>query len=157
MEKTQDEPQGLDFPAALETGMEAILLVDDEPTIVRLEQQMLERLGYRITAFTNSMAALEAVRRHPEAFDLVMTDMTMPVLTGDQLAREILAVRPDLPIIMCTGFSERIDRKKAEALGIRGFLMKPVVKADMARMVRTVLDADNESNSKQSAVTKAFQ
>ena len=157
MAKTQEEPQGLDFPAAVETGTEAILLVDDEPTIVRLEQQMLERLGYHVTAFTNSMAALEAVRRHPEAFDMVMTDMTMPVLTGDQLASEILAVRPDLPIIMCTGFSERIDRKKAEALGIRGFLMKPVVKADMARMVRTVLDADNESNSKQSAVTKAFQ
>jgi len=71
---------------------------------------------------------------------LVLSDMTMPQMTGDRLACKLIAIRPDIPIIICTGFSERLNQEKAEVLGIKGFLMKPVVKSDMAKMVRNVLD-----------------
>jgi len=122
------------------TGDEHVLLVDDEPAIARLETQMLEQLGYRVTSRVSSTEALEAFRANPEAFDLVLTDMTMPDLTGDELAHEILALRPELPVIICTGFSERIDADSATAMGIRAFLMKPVLRLDMARAIRDAID-----------------
>ena len=122
------------------TGHERILLVDDEEPIVRVQKQMLERLGYRVTERTSSFDALEAFRANPDAFDLVVTDMTMSGMTGDQLARELISIRPDISIILCTGFSERINQEKAAAIGIHGFLMKPVVRSEMAGMVRKVLD-----------------
>ena len=123
-----------------ETGTERILLVDDEPAAARLEKLMLERLGYEVTSRLSSLEALEAFKAHPRAFDLVLSDMTMPGMTGDRLARELMAIRPEIPVILCTGFSERISEEKAEALGIKGFLMKPVLKSALARMVRKVLD-----------------
>jgi PAS domain S-box-containing protein len=123
-----------------ETGTERILLVDDEEPVAKLEKQMLERLGYRVTSRINSVAALEVFGAKPAAFDLVVTDMTMPNMTGNQLARELISIRPDIPIIICTGFSERISKEKAPDFGIKGFLMKPVVKSEMAKMVRKVLD-----------------
>ncbi|BBO81800.1 hypothetical protein DSCO28_23660 [Desulfosarcina ovata subsp. sediminis] len=121
-------------------GNERILLVDDETSIVRLEKQMLERLGYTVTTFTSSAEALEAFRTNPRLFDLVVSDMTMPKMTGDQLARKLTALRPDIPIIICTGFSERINQENVTAFGVKGLLMKPIVKSEMAKMVRTVLD-----------------
>jgi PAS domain S-box-containing protein len=121
------------------TGTERILLVDDEEPIVRMEQMMLEKLGYHVTARTSSVEALEAFKANPSAFDLVLTDMTMPNIIGTQLAEKLLSIRPDIPIIICTGFSEKTSEAKARANGIRGFLMKPVVKSDMAKMVRKVL------------------
>ena len=117
-----------------------ILLVDDEVPIVRLEEKMLSRLGYTVSAHTRPATVLAAVAADPHAYDLVITDMTMPVMTGDELARQLLSIRGDLPIIICTGYSERMDPAKAESIGIRGLLMKPVVKADMARLIRRVLD-----------------
>jgi CheY-like chemotaxis protein len=123
------------------TGTERILLVDDEEPIMRLEKQMLEKLGYRVDAFQRSLDALEAFRAAPEAYDLVITDMTMPNMTGDRLSQNLIAIRPEIPILICTGFSERLNRQKAEALGIKGFLMKPVVKSDLTRMIRDTLDA----------------
>lgn len=127
-----------------ETGTESVLLVDDEVVIARLETQMLERLGYRVTARTSSVDALGVFAANPSGFDLVLTDMTMPNMTGTELAQKILSIRSDIPIIICTGFSERTNEKKAKAKGIRGFLMKPVAKSDMARMVRHVLDQIRE-------------
>jgi len=121
-------------------GRERILLVDDEEAIARIQKVMLERLGYQVEAKTNSTAALDAFSRNPNAYHIVITDMTMPGMTGDQLATKIHAITPDQPIIICTGFSERLSPKKAEALGIRGFLMKPVTKSDLAHLVRSVLD-----------------
>ena len=121
-------------------GNERILLVDDEEAIVNLEKLMLERLGYHVTERTSSSDALKAFQANPSAFDLVISDMTMPNMTGDQLAKELISVRPDIPIIICTGFSERIDKEKAEAIGVKGLLMKPVVRSEMAKMVRKVLD-----------------
>jgi CheY-like chemotaxis protein len=121
-------------------GNERILLVDDEEPIAYLEKTLLERLGYQVTAHTGSVDALETFKTHLDQFDLVISDMTMPNMTGDELARQLIAIRSDIPVIICTGFSERIDQNKAAAMGIKGFIMKPIVKADLARMVRKVLD-----------------
>ncbi|MFH0729561.1 MAG: PAS domain S-box protein [Pseudomonadota bacterium] len=139
MEKTTESTMP-DVAAVYETGTERILLVDDEEAIARLETQLLERLGYRVTARTSSADALEAFEANPSAFDLVLTDMTMPNMTGTQLAAKLFSIRPDIPIVICTGFSEKTSEEKAKANGINGFLMKPVVKSEMAKMVRKVLD-----------------
>ncbi len=122
------------------TGNESILLVDDEESIARLEAQVLTRLGYNVTFYVSSREALEAFEEHSTGFDLVITDMTMPDMTGDQLSRAILSIRPDMPVIICTGYSERLNEERAEQIGVKGFLMKPVTKSDMAVMVRNVLD-----------------
>jgi CheY-like chemotaxis protein len=137
IKKTPD-PKSSDFKIDIQTGHEHILLVDDEPAIARLVQLILERLGYTVTVRLNSIEALEAFKEKFEKFDLVISDMSMPHMTGDQLAREIKKISPDIPIIICTGFSERIN--KAKDIGVSGFLMKPVVKSDMATMIRKVLD-----------------
>ncbi|NDY73213.1 hypothetical protein DO021_04055 [Desulfobacter hydrogenophilus] len=122
------------------TGSEKILLVDDEPAIANLEKQMLEKLGYSVSKRVSSTDTLDAFRANPDAYDLIISDMSMPHLTGDQLALEILKIRPDIPIIICTGFSENISKEQALGIGIKGFLMKPVAKADMAIEIRRVLD-----------------
>jgi len=127
--------------AKLETGHEHILLVDDEEPVIRLEKQILERLGYQITSCSSSLDAVDIFRSNPNAFDIVITDVSMPDMTGDQLAKEILSIKPDIPIIICTGFSERITKEQAETIGIKGFLMKPIAKSDIAHEVRKVLDA----------------
>lgn len=121
-------------------GHEHILLVDDEEAIAKLEKQMLERLGYKVTMRVNSLEALQAFKNKPGSFDLVISDMTMPNMTGDMLAREVMAIRPNIPIIICTGFSERLDQEKAAIIGIKGFLLKPIIKSDMGKIVRKVLD-----------------
>ncbi|MCK9295855.1 MAG: PAS domain S-box protein [Desulfobulbaceae bacterium] len=124
----------------LPTGTEHILIVDDEEKMVQIEEKMLVNLGYTVTAVTSSMEALRLVKDRPQTFQLVITDMTMPKMTGAELARQLLQIRPDLPIILCTGFSEQIDGDKAKAMGIRRFLMKPVKKKELAEMLRSALD-----------------
>ncbi len=129
-------------------GNESVLIVDDEPVIVRMVSQMLQRLGYKVTFRTSSTEALEAFRASPDSFDLVVTDMAMPRLTGIQLATEIVKIRPEIPIILCTGFSEKLTEEKVASLGIKGILMKPVGKWDIAQKIRKVLDgARNEAES----------
>jgi len=123
----------------VEGGKEQILLVDDEEQIVRMSQQMLKKLGYHVTARTSSIETLEAFRAAPDKFDLVITDMTMPNMTGVQLAKKLFNIRPDIPILICTGFSEKISEHKAKAMGIRGYVMKPVVKSELAKKIREVL------------------
>ncbi|MBN1841088.1 MAG: response regulator [Deltaproteobacteria bacterium] len=118
-----------------------ILFVDDEEQIVRMGQQMIERLGYSVTARTSSGEALEAFRYEPEKFDLVITDQTMPNMTGAELAQKLMGISPDIPIILCTGFSEVMPEEKARAIGIREYLMKPVLAHDLGRAIRRVLDA----------------
>jgi PAS domain S-box-containing protein len=120
-------------------GNERILYIDDEEIQVRSLQHMLERLGYRITGKTDPREALEAFRKEPDAFDLVITDQTMPDLTGAQLAREFLRLRPDLPIILTTGFSETIDEEGARALGVRDFALKPLNMRDLTERIRRAL------------------
>ena len=124
----------------LPTGTEKILCVDDELPIAKMNRQVLEGLGYSVTVRTSSIEALELFRLKPDAFDLVITDMTMPNMTGDKLAVEVMDIRPDFPIILCTGYSNRMSEETADKLGIRAYLHKPVNKADLAQMVRKVLD-----------------
>ncbi len=105
-----------------------------------MERQMLENLGYRVTARTDSQEALDVFAKHPHDFDLVITDMTMPYMSGDQLAQKMLDIEPNIPVILCTGFNEVITEEKALAMGIQKFVMKPVVKNDLATTIRSVLD-----------------
>jgi len=127
-------------PAVVPTGKERVLLVDDEIALSDMAACMLENLGYHVTAATDSGEAFELFRSNPHRFDLVITDQTMPRLTGAELAKQILSLRPDIPIILCTGFSDLVDRESAEAIGIRAFMMKPVTLANLAETVRKALD-----------------
>jgi PAS domain S-box-containing protein len=127
-------------PASLPRGTERVLLVDDEEDLVVIGSEMLQRLGYRVTAITVSSDALETFKQDPFRFDVVVTDYNMPGLTGDRMAREMLSVRRDTPIIVCTGFSEVFDQQRAQALGIRQILMKPVTMQAIAQAVREVLE-----------------
>lgn len=139
-------------PRHSHSGTESILVVDDESIIANLISDILARRGYRVTTLTSSLGALETFRRQPHGFDLMVTDMTMPKMTGDHLTGEILAIRPDLPIIICTGYSERIDSQKAVDIGAKGLLLKPVSKADLTRMIRNVLDNEKPSKQKLAAL-----
>ncbi len=130
-----------------ETGTEKILLVDDEEPVAQIEKEMLERLGYQVSKRTSSTEALKAFQANPNKFDLVITDMTMPNMTGDKLAGELLLSRPDIPIIICTGYSERLNKELARDIGVKCFLMKPVVRSELARTVRDVLDKSDKSKS----------
>jgi signal transduction histidine kinase/ActR/RegA family two-component response regulator len=123
------------------SGNERILLVDDEPQIVDMEKQILERLGYRVTARTSSAEALETFTQQPHQFDLIITDMTMPHMTGDRLARKIWETRPGIPVILCTGYNEMITEDKAIAMGIRRFLLKPVDKDELAATIRSAMSS----------------
>ena len=122
-------------------GSEHVLFVDDEVVLVDMGERMLSALGYRVTAVANGPEALKTFRENPGDFDLVITDMTMPGMTGAELSREILKIKPGFPIILCTGFSEIISEGEAKAMGIRRFLMKPVFLDTLAGEIRTVLDA----------------
>ncbi len=133
-------PESVIQTRELPHGNERILIVDDEPTIVDLMLRMLDSLGYTTTAFTSSVKALEAYTDNPGSFDLLITDMTMPDLTGAVLAKKILTIRPDLPIILCTGFSELMDEEQAKSLGIMEFILKPILKNQLAITVRKVLN-----------------
>jgi len=124
----------------LPTGGERILVVDDEPPIAKMIGKILGSLGYKAVIRTESAEALELFRSGPEHFDLVMTDMTMPIMTGDLLATEMLRIRPDLPVILCTGYSSRVTDGTMAEIGIKAFLLKPIVKKELARIVRKVLD-----------------
>ncbi len=133
------EARAEEAPAPYPKGSERILFVDDEDIQVRAMSRLLEHLGYRVTGMTDSRAALEAVRRDPGAFDLAILDQTMPNLSGAELAREALALRPGMPIILCTGYSEAIDEEQALAMGVRAFMLKPFSARDIAVAIRRVL------------------
>jgi len=121
-------------------GTERILIVDDETATVMMLSEMLKSLGYHVTAITGSMDALKIFQNASSEFDLIISDMTMPEMTGEELSRKILNIRPDIPIILCTGYSHHIDKEKALKLGIKEYLMKPVMKRKLAETIRRVLD-----------------
>jgi len=123
---------------------ERILVIDDEESILDLMKIMLEGLDYNVVTQINSMKAIKLFQENPYDFDLVITDMTMPHMTGLELVKQLLAIRPKMPTILCTGFSETAYEEKFGGLGIRVFLMKPVLRADLARAIRKVLDGDPE-------------
>ena len=134
----EEEPETI---SEVPHGSERILLVDDEPQVVATVSQTLRRLGYKVVGNTNSRKALNTFINHPERFDLVITDQAMPELTGVDLARNMLEVRKDLPIVLITGYSEAVSPEKAKSAGISGFVMKPLVKRELAETVRRTLDS----------------
>ena len=121
------------------SGTERILVVDDELAIVKMFAQMLEQLGYSVTTRTSSIEALELFRMKHDGFDLVLTDMTMPNLTGDKLSIELMKIRSDIPVILCTGYSKKISDETASEIDIKAFNYKPMLNADLAETVRKVL------------------
>jgi len=138
-EKVQQETNA---GMSIQGGTEHILLVDDEEEILTMGTKILERLGYQVTSFAHSIEALEAFSVNPDEFDLIITDMTMPNLSGDKLSTELIKIRSDIPILLCTGFSETISEKNAASLGIKGFLFKPIVMKELAQKIREVLDGN---------------
>lgn len=137
--EAEAEPEA-EGQAAFPTGTERILLVDDEPSLVITAERALRRLGYEVTAKTSSIEVLELFKSESDRFDLVITDMTMPHMTGVELSKEIMSIRPDIPIILCTGHSERIDEGRAKKMGLKAYAMKPLLVSDLAVTVRKVLD-----------------
>ncbi|MBN2040219.1 MAG: response regulator [Spirochaetes bacterium] len=120
-------------------GNESILIVDDEPILVNMQQNTLLSLGYRVTSTTSAIDALNIFSSDPDKYDLIITDMTMPEMTGDKLSEELLKKRPDIPIIICTGYSSLINPEKADKIGIKKYLMKPVSKRQISHAIREVL------------------
>ncbi|MFC1592251.1 ATP-binding protein, partial [Thermodesulfobacteriota bacterium] len=131
-EETKDAP--------LLKGTERVLLVDDEKTIIEVTQRLLSKIGYDVTAVKSSPQALALFKDDPEAYDIVITDQTMPKMTGFQLAQELLRLRPDVPVILCTGYSETVTEQKATQAGVKALLMKPLKKEQITKTIRTVLD-----------------
>jgi PAS domain S-box-containing protein len=135
-EKSVDETQTTD---GVSLGKETILVVDDEQAITDMTQKVLEKIGYRVETSLNPLTALDLFQSKPDTFDLVITDMTMPQMTGAKLAQKLKEIRSDIPVIICTGHSSLIDEEKATQLGIDGYLMKPVFMAKLAKEIRKVL------------------
>ena len=132
--------QKFDCDGPLTGGQEHILIVDDEQMIVDMEKSMLEKMGYQVTARTSSIEALYAFEASPDKFDLVISDMTMPQMTGLQLSKGLKKIRHDIKIVLCTGFSEQLNEKTAHQLHLDGFIMKPVIMAELLNLIRKVLD-----------------
>jgi PAS domain S-box-containing protein len=126
-------------------GTERILFIDDEEILLEVGRSMLERLGYRVTVRKNSLEALHTFQNHPDQFDLIITDQTMPGMIGSDMAQRMLQLRPDIPIILCTGYSNLISEEKAKSLGIKGFALKPLTKKNIASIIRKVLDQGSTS------------
>ena len=124
------------------SGGARILIVDDEPIVAQMEKKMLERIGYEVTSRVSSVEALEAFRINPRKFDLVITDMAMPGMAGDKLAAELIKIRADIPVLLCTGFSQKIAEDKADNIGIKGILMKPVIFKELADKVKKLIEGD---------------
>jgi PAS domain S-box-containing protein len=125
---------------ALPTGNETILCVDDEQPLIELGKSMLKKLGYRVETRILPLEAIEVFKAAPDKFDLVISDMTMPAMTGVSLAKKLMEIRPEIPVVICTGYSEQIDESRAKELGIKGFLMKPFTIRELSKTVRQVLD-----------------
>jgi signal transduction histidine kinase len=136
IEKPKTEENVTSYP-----GKEAVMLVDDETDILISQEKFLTSLGYKVSSFENGQSALQAFLNHPHSFDLIITDMTMPRISGDKLSREILKIKPDIPIILCTGYHETFTREVALELGIRKYVPKPIEVALLSKMIRDILDA----------------
>lgn len=140
LESRSDDPEPIKTQQPAPRGSERILLVDDEADISTMLTNMLKRLGYSVTAHNSSSEALEMFRKNQDQYDLVISDMSMPEMTGIELGKEILSIRPSIPVILCTGFGDKDSEKQALDAGIRSILTKPVSRSEMAKTVRQVLD-----------------
>lgn len=142
-----ENPRSFNSSATITGGNERILFIDDERMITYMHREVLERLGYQVVSISNSIEALDLFRNDPEIFDLIITDQGMPGLTGIELAKQILKIRPDIPVILCTGYSETVTRQDALKIGIKEFIIKPIIKREIAGVIRKVLDM--HSNKKE--------
>ena len=129
--------------AVIPKGNESILFVDDEEMLVQLEREMAESFGYKVTIANSSWKALEIFESHKDKFDLIITDQTMPGMTGVELAKEIWKIHPDIPIILTTGFSYVVDEDQTRDMGFSGFLKKPINREVLVSTIRKVLDRKN--------------
>jgi PAS domain S-box-containing protein len=136
-----------DIDNVLTGGGERLIFVDDEMSLVKISSKLLRNMGYEVSAFTNSPDALQAFREEPDSYDLIITDMTMPVMTGARLAQEAKQIRPDIPIILCSGFTEGLDEKTAGEMGICAYLTKPVLQNDLANTIRKALESVPDKDS----------
>jgi CheY-like chemotaxis protein len=127
---------------SMTNGKERIVFIDDEPMLVDANVDWLRSLGYDVTGYSSSIEALHYIRQHAHDIDMVITDQTMPGVTGTELVREALAIRHDLPVILCTGYSREINSEQAADLGISRFLMKPYRSQEISRIIREVLDKE---------------
>ena len=125
---------------AVPQGHEQVLIVDDEASLLITCREMLEKLGYGVNACADPLEALEQFKQNPAQIDLVITDMTMPRMTGEKLGQELLKIRPDLPIIIATGYSKRINEESALEMGFKGLIMKPLDRRNLAKAIREALD-----------------
>ncbi len=146
--EAQDKKEAPARSWQLSAGQGRILFVDDEENLVTMAERYLGTLGYEVRAHTSSSRALEAFQADPDGFDLLITDLTMPQMSGDQLAVRVREVRPDLPIILCTGYSERFTRESAKELGIQAFVMKPFKIRDLAEEIETIIKSDERVRSR---------
>lgn len=135
----KDDETLLDQEAECPKGHESILLVDDELAVVKSIGRILESLGYKVTERTSGIEALELFRAKPQDFDIVITDLTMPNMTGELLAQEIMTIRPETPVLLCSGYRNKITDEAVANFGIKNFISKPLVKKDLAQMVRRLL------------------
>jgi len=141
-EQTSEPQNSIYDDVKLTTGKGKILLVDDEPKIVNWCSQVLIRLGYRVTGFMNGMDALEKFKQDSNGFDLILTDLAMPQMTGLELVKQIKEIRSDIPVILCTGFSDGLTNQKIQACGISAMVMKPMIAGELAQVVANFLDAN---------------
>ena len=139
--KHEEVPESADYSAPPPTGNESILFVDDEENLAVLGRRMLERLGYQVTSETSSVAILEILKSDPNSFDLLITDQSMPDMSGLELIGEVLKIRPDMPIILCTGYSSKVSEENVKKMGVRELVMKPYEKKLLAEAIRRALDS----------------
>jgi PAS domain S-box-containing protein len=137
-----------DTDGSVSLGFERVLVVDDEKVLAEMTQQMLESHGYWVESYTDSRKALDQFKADPYRYDIVLTDMTMPDMSGDQLAKEMLKIRPEIPIVLCTGFSEKISEEEASAIGVRAFALKPLVSKELVRILRGALNKTEDKKEK---------
>jgi len=137
------ETEKIQIGESVQTGAEHILLIDDEEAILTMEKEMLERLGYMVTPVADSIEALEVFRRSPDTYDMVITDLAMPTMPGNKLSTELIKIRPDISILLCTGFSETMSKETVSVLGIKDVLLKPIVMKDLALKIREIVDETN--------------
>jgi CheY-like chemotaxis protein len=141
-ERQPEDSRKADTPTAPAAGRgEHVLYVDDEDQLVDLVMRMMERMGYHVTGMTRPTEAIDAVRADPRRFDLVLTDLGMPGMSGMELAEELLRIRPDLPVIITSGYVRAEDARRAEQIGVRDVVMKPNTVAEIGQLIRDRLDA----------------
>lgn len=131
-------------------GDERILFVDDEETIVNIAKELLTFYGYKITIFRDGLQALEGFEKHPDDYDLIVTDMSMPNMNGLELAQRVKEIRPEIPIVLCSGFSAIINKEEALKKGVTRYLQKPLAMDHVARIIREVLDKNRKEQAPDS-------